>query len=67
MELMEQHAINDQPNMMMNLPPGGDINEAAWEDSRGKSMAEGVREIYSGLRSMLNRNRVPPEETVKFG
>ncbi|KAI8577253.1 hypothetical protein K450DRAFT_252957 [Umbelopsis ramanniana AG] len=67
MELIEAHAINDQPNMMMNLPPGGDINEAAWEDSHGKSMAEGVREIYSGLRSMLNRNRVPPEETVKFG
>jgi hypothetical protein len=59
--------MNNQPNVMMNLPPGTDINEGAWEEGQGKSMAEGVREIYSGLRSMLNRNKVPPEDSVKFG
>jgi hypothetical protein len=64
---MYTHALNNQPNVMMNLPPGADIHEAAWNESHGKSMAEGVREIYAGLRAMLNRNRVPPEGEVKFG
>ncbi|GAB5586703.1 hypothetical protein Unana1_01603 [Umbelopsis nana] len=64
---MYTHALNNQPNVMMNLPPGADIHEAAWNESHGKSMAEGVREIYAGLRAILNRNRVPPEGEVKFG
>jgi hypothetical protein len=69
--LFEMYTIrmNQQPNVMMNLPPGADMrqDDDYYEDG-GKSMAQRSREIYAGLRAILARNRAqPPANPVKYG
>ncbi|KAG2177974.1 hypothetical protein INT43_003227 [Umbelopsis isabellina] len=69
-KLLEIYTIqmNNNPNVMMNLPPGASARDVEYEDDGGKSMAQRSREIYSGLRAMLSRNRAQPQmNPVKYG
>ncbi|KAJ2957044.1 hypothetical protein NQZ79_g7181 [Umbelopsis isabellina] len=69
-KLLEIYTIqmNQQPNVMMNLPPGASKRDADYEDDGGKSMAQRSREIYAGLRAILSRNQAQPQiNQVKYG